>query len=107
MDGNTTAGGKPKSAGMDLCALYEKVLSLTSELPSATRGELESELGWASRSLWSPSLADLESAASPPRASAPPTPRPPGRSTSLVEGRAWVPPPPAASVLSAAPRPVL
>ncbi|XP_007491871.2 mRNA decay activator protein ZFP36 [Monodelphis domestica] len=94
MDGSATSGGKPKSASMDLCALYEKLLSLN-PVASATRGELElePELGWASRSPWS-NLADLEPAASPPRPSDPPIPRPPGRSTSLVEGRSWVPPPP-------------
>ncbi|XP_043853834.1 mRNA decay activator protein ZFP36 [Dromiciops gliroides] len=93
MDASATAGGKPKSAGMELCALYKKLLSLSPDLPSAPRGELEAELGWGSRSPWSPSLADLEPP-SPPRASAPLAPRLPGRSTSLVEGRGWVPPPP-------------
>ncbi|XP_068934703.1 mRNA decay activator protein ZFP36 [Petaurus breviceps papuanus] len=93
MDGSSTAGGKPESAGMELCALYEKLLSLSPELASATRGELDPDLGWGSRSPWSPSLADLEPP-STPRASAPLAPRLPGRSTSLVEGRTWVPPPP-------------
>ncbi|XP_051844993.1 mRNA decay activator protein ZFP36 [Antechinus flavipes] len=93
MDASAAAGGKPKSAGMDLCTLYERLLSLSPDLARAARGELEPELGWGSRSPWSPSLADLESP-SPPRASAPLAPRLPGRSTSLVESRAWVPPPP-------------
>ncbi|XP_074075070.1 mRNA decay activator protein ZFP36 [Macrotis lagotis] len=95
MDGSATAGGKPASR-MDLCTLYEKLLSLSPDLASAARGEqLEPELGWGSRSPWSPSLPDLEPP-SPPRARAPapPAPRLPGRSTSLVEGRSWVPPPP-------------
>ncbi|XP_027711039.1 mRNA decay activator protein ZFP36 [Vombatus ursinus] len=93
MDRSATAGGKPKTAGMDLCALYEKLLSLSPDLASAARGEVDPDLGWGSRGPWSSSLADLEPP-SPPRASAPLAPRLPGRSTSLVEGRAWVPPPP-------------
>lgn len=73
----------------------QSLLSLSSDPPS-NQGDTESGPGWAS-GLWSLSSSD----SSPAGVAA----RPPGRSTSLVEGRScgWVPPPPGFAPL--APRP--
>ncbi|XP_004481522.3 mRNA decay activator protein ZFP36 [Dasypus novemcinctus] len=87
-------------AAMDLTALYESLLSLSPELPSA-RGGPESSLGWASSGPWSLSSSDSSAAEVAPRL--------PSRSTSLVEGRAcgWVPPPPGFAPLAPRPCPEL
>ncbi|XP_045842657.1 mRNA decay activator protein ZFP36 [Meles meles] len=85
---------------MDLSAIYESLLSVSTDLLS-DHGENESSPSWASSGLWSLSSSDNNPAGVGARL--------PGRSTSLVEGRScgWVPPPPGFAPLAPRPGPEL